>query len=121
MKTGFNRRLLLRTATLAGGLVAARSLFPGPTLAKDLRGTGTVAVYDGGGSWGEAKRIAYFEPFEKETGIKVVIVPRTDTGAVRASILAGAPRYDVTILSGSTTETFARDGMLLPIDYSYFE
>ena len=31
--------------------------------------------------------------------------PRTDTGAVRASILAGAPRYDVTILSGSTTET----------------
>lgn len=121
MKAGFNRRLLLRTATLAGGLVAVRSLFPSPSLAKDLKGSGTVAVYDGGGSWGEAKRIAYFEPFEKETGIKVVAVPRTDTGAVRASIMAGAPRYDVTILSGSTTETFGREGMLLPIDYNWYE
>ncbi|GEP54297.1 ABC transporter substrate-binding protein [Reyranella soli] len=121
MKTGINRRLLLQTMTIAGGISVSRSLFPAPALAKDLKGTGTVAVYDGGGSWGEAKRIAYFEPFEKETGIKVVIVPRTDTGAVRASILAGAPRYDVTILSGSTTATFAREDMLLPIDYSYFE
>lgn len=78
-------------------------------------------MYDGGGSWGEAKKKAYFEPFEKETGIKVIPQPRGDTGTTRASILAGAPRYDLAILSGGTTPTFVEEGLLLPIDTSWFE
>ncbi|SFN78023.1 putative spermidine/putrescine transport system substrate-binding protein [Bradyrhizobium sp. Rc3b] len=115
------RRKLLQGTALAGGLAAARSLFPAPAIAQIAKGTGEVVVYDGGGSWGEAKRIAYFEPFEKETGIKVIAQPRTDTGAVRASVLAGAPRYDVTILPGGKAPTFERDNLLLPIDYGYFD
>jgi len=121
MNKGIGRRSILATMAAAGGLASARSLFPAPAIGKELKGTGSVAVYDGGGAWGEAKRIALFEPFERETGIEVTAVPRTDTGATRASILAGAPRYDITILSGSTTDTFARDGLLLPIDYAWFE
>jgi putative spermidine/putrescine transport system substrate-binding protein len=116
-----NRRSLLQTITVAGGVAASQRMFPAPALAKDLKGKGSVAVYDGGGSWGEAMRIAYFEPFQKETGIKLESVPRTDSGAVKASIKVGAPRYDAMVLNGAMSETFAREGLLIPIDYSYFE
>ena len=115
------RRRLLQGTALVGGLAATRSLFPAPAVAQIPKSTGEVVVYDGGGSWGEAKRIAYFEPFERETGIKVIAQPRTDTGAARASVLAGAPRYDVMILPGGKAPTFERDNLLLPIDYGYFD
>jgi putative spermidine/putrescine transport system substrate-binding protein len=121
MMKRIGRRTFLISTGAIGGVAATRSLLPAPAIARDLKGSGQVAVYDGGGSWGVAKKTAYFEPFEKETGIKVIIVPRTDTGAVRASILAGAPRYDISILSGSSTETFGREGLLLPIDYGWFD
>lgn len=111
----------MRTGVSAAGIFAARSLFPSPAIAKDLGGTGEVIVYDGGGSWGEAKKKAYFDPFEEETGIKVIAQPRADNGTTRASVIAGAPRYDIAILSGGTTPTFADEGLLLPIDYAWFE
>jgi putative spermidine/putrescine transport system substrate-binding protein len=116
MKT-LGRRKFLKAAAAAGGA----ALLPMPAVAKNLKGTGEVVVYDGGGAWGDAKRIAYFEPFEAETGIRVIAEPRTEDGAIRASIMAGAPRYDVAILSGGSSPSFARDGLLLPIDYSFFE
>jgi putative spermidine/putrescine transport system substrate-binding protein len=115
------RRTFLKGFAATGGALASASLMPMPAIAKDLKGTGEVVVYDGGGAWGEAKRLAYFEPFEAETGIKVIAEPRTEDGAIRASIMAGAPRYDVVILSGASSLGFARDGLLLPIDYSFCE
>lgn len=118
--TTMKRREFLATLAASSALTAA-GLFPRPALAKDLKGSGEVVVYDGGGAWGEAKRIAYFEPFEAETGIKVIAEPRTEDGAVRASIVAGAPRYDVCILSGGSSPSFARDDLLSPIDYGFFE
>ena len=121
MTIRMGKRTFLKSAAALGGLAAARSLFPAPAIAKDLKGSGEVIVYDGGGSWGEAKRIAYFEPFEAETGIKVIAEPRTDDGAVRASILAGAPRYDVSVLSGGSSPTFEQAELLAPIDYSWFD
>ena len=120
MKT-IERRAFLKSLAAAGGAMATSSFLPMPAIAKDLKGTGEVVVYDGGGAWGEAKRVAYFEPFEAETGIKVIAEPRTEDGAIRASIMAGAPRYDVAILSGGSSPSFARDNLLLPIDYSFFE
>jgi putative spermidine/putrescine transport system substrate-binding protein len=120
----FNRKIgrrtfIMSTASMAG-VVTARSLLSAPAIAKELKGNGEVIVYDGGGSWGEAKKRAYFEPFEKETGIKVIPRPRGDT-EMRAGVLAGAPRYDLAILSGGTAPTFAEEGLLLPIDYGWFE
>lgn len=115
------RRAFLQGAAAIGGLATTRSLLAAPAIAQSLKGTGQLIVYDGGGSWGDAKRLAYFEPFEKETGIKVIAQPRADNGATRASVLAGAPRYDLTILSGGIAPTFEREGLLLPLDYGYFE
>ncbi|WP_189343769.1 MULTISPECIES: ABC transporter substrate-binding protein [unclassified Mesorhizobium] len=97
------------------------SIFPAPLIAKSLKGSGEVVIYDGAGAWGEAMRSAYFEPFEAETGIKVIVEPTTDTGAVRASVMTGAPRYDIYIFSGGYANSFARDGLLEKIDFSFFE
>ena len=36
-------------------------------------GKGEVIIATFGGSFGDAQRAAYFEPFEKETGIKVTV------------------------------------------------
>ena len=121
MKPNLDRRSLLKAAAAAGGLSLARTSVGAPAVLKDLKGSGTVAVYDGGGSWGEACKRAFFDPFERETGIKVIPVPGGDVGSIRASIMAGAPRYDVSNLEGSMTLIFERDGLLLPIDFSWFE
>lgn len=115
------KRLSRRTFLQSAAALGAATALPMPAIAKDLKGSGEVVVFDGGGSWGDAKRIAYFEPFEAETGIKVIAEPRTESGAIKASVLAGAPRYDVCVLPGGISASFARDGLLLPIDYSFFE
>jgi putative spermidine/putrescine transport system substrate-binding protein len=105
--------------TMLTGIGAATVAVGTPAqAASSLAGSGSVNVYDGGGSWGAAQKAAYFDPFEKETGIKVVRVPVYPTGRIRAGIQAGAPPYDVFHIGGATLPTFAHEGLLLPIDYS---
>src|SRR5215469_2099397 len=99
----------------AAGLRAARLL-----AGTSLKGTGTLIAYDGGGAWGAAQKAAYYDPFEKETGIKVIAAPQAPTGKIKASILAGAPAYDVFDISGGDLASFVKQRMLEPIDYQYF-
>ncbi|HEX6959530.1 MAG TPA: ABC transporter substrate-binding protein [Ferrovibrio sp.] len=88
--------------------------------APDLHGSGEVVITTGGGSWEAAQRQAYFEPFEKETGIKVVLVPG-DRGKLLASIERGQPDADLTNLSAGTITSFIKRDALEKIDYSYFD
>lgn len=115
------RRNLLQGVVAASGLAAAGVTLPSRAFGQALKGTGQVVVYNAGGVWGDAKRLALFEPFERDTGIKVVSQPRTDTGAVRASVLAGSPRYDVTILPGGKVASFERENLLMPMDFQHFD
>ncbi|MCK1274676.1 polyamine ABC transporter substrate-binding protein [Bradyrhizobium sp. 61] len=106
------RHLLAATALAASGLAR-------PAIAQtSLRGSGSVVVYDGGGSMGAAQRKAFSEPFEAETGIKVIHQPGVNAGVQRAAILAGAPKHDVTNISGGALGAFDQDGLLLPLDYA---
>lgn len=98
----------------AGALVLAR-----PAIAQSpLRGSGSVIVHFGGGTMGEAQRIAYSEPFEKETGIRVIHQAGVTSGVQRAAILAGAPKHDVANISGGSMAAFETDGLLQEIDYN---
>ncbi|KKA07179.1 hypothetical protein VP03_31775 [Sinorhizobium meliloti] len=87
---------------------------------EQLKGSGEVIVHQGGGTWGAAQKAAYFDPFEKLTGIKVKAVPRVGVGAVRTSILAGAPAYDVAGFVGGQVYSLVTDDLLERIDYSIF-
>lgn len=115
-----SRRKFFASGAAAGGAFALPSLLSAPAIAQSLSGTGQVVVYDGGGAWGEAKNIAYFEPFQAETGIEVIRQSAGTVGSLRAGILAGQPAYDVANIGGSSIDGLARDGLLIPIDYGWF-
>jgi putative spermidine/putrescine transport system substrate-binding protein len=79
---------------------------------------GQVIVYDGGGPWGAAQRAAYFTPFEKQTGIKVITAPQPNPAQVRTEIEAGRPSIDVFNNDGSRLDAWMKAGLTEPIDYS---
>ncbi|WP_204268888.1 hypothetical protein, partial [Escherichia coli] len=64
MPHDLTRRQLLATAAL--GTAATASLASPAIAQSSLRGSGSVVVYDGGGSMGHAQLKAYSEPFEAE-------------------------------------------------------
>jgi putative spermidine/putrescine transport system substrate-binding protein len=110
---GVTRRDILK----GGAAALASAVLPKPSWAA----AGSVTITDGGGAWGAAQRKAYFEPFEKETGIRVNLVPYALPGKVKASVLAGSPVADVVDLTGSKLPEFARSNLLLPIDMKAFD
>lgn len=81
-------------------------------------GHGQVIVYDGGGTWGSAQEQAYFKPFEKATGIKVVEAPAPSPAEVQTAISSGSPGIDVYDLSGTDLGTWQEQHLIQRIDYS---
>jgi putative spermidine/putrescine transport system substrate-binding protein len=121
MTDKITRRTTLRAiAGLTTAAVAPRAFVGAAYAQENLKGTGEVVVHDGGGAWGEAQKAAFFDPFEAATGIKVVPAAQMPTGAVRASVLAGAPAYDVVDLPGGQVDSFVAEDLLEKIDYSFF-
>jgi putative spermidine/putrescine transport system substrate-binding protein len=117
----YDRRISRRSLLAGAGATAVYSGLASSSAAKSLAGSGTLNVYDGGGGWGAAQKAAFFDPFEKESGIKVVRVPVYPLGRIRAGIEAGAPPYDVFHLAGTTLPSFVKSGLLQKIDYSFCE
>ena len=113
-----------RKFLIAGATGATSTLLGVPRIASAqqtaVQGSGSVIVYDGGGSMGIAQRKAYSEPFEKETGIRVIHQPGVSAGIQLATIKAGTPKYDVANISGGAIETFIQGSFVLPIDYSHW-
>ena len=110
--TGLGRRgLLLGAAAGLSSPVAQRAA------AAD---TGTVVVSDGGGSWGEAQKRAFYEPFEKETGIKVRTIPWAAGPKITAAIEANVSVGDCVDLAANQLARFSKAGLLTAIDTSKF-
>ncbi|MGY0056863.1 ABC transporter substrate-binding protein [Streptomyces sp. LZ34] len=80
-----------------------------------------LVVYDGGGAWGAAQRKAYFEPFQKETGIKLTTSIAPPSAQLKAAIEAGKPGMDVIDLNGSRVATWAKTGLIQKIDYGQWD
>jgi putative spermidine/putrescine transport system substrate-binding protein len=101
-------------------LAGLGALFPA-ALAEDaaLKGTGEVIVTSGGGSWEDAQRVAFFEPFEKETGIKVALVAE-DHAKLLASVDAGVTEADLTSINAGQLAGFKKRNAIVPTNYSFF-
>jgi len=82
---------------------------------------GKLAYVGIGGPTQEALRKAYFEPFEKETGIKVVEDTGMSPARIEAEVKSGHPTIDVTNISTAAFETLLAKGLLSPIDYKYYD
>ncbi len=132
----FGRRQLIRDAARFGITAAAMaalakplafaqaraaepSQLPGMTSVPDnLKGSGVVRVCSWGGALQEAQRTAYFRPFEKLCGIKVIESEGPDVVKVKAMVDTGNVEYDVGEFDRADVINLDKKGSYWePIDY----
>lgn len=69
-----------------------------------------------GGSWEAAMRTAWFDPFQKETGIAVRSVPGNTYGRIQAMVEAGAAEWDIVEVLPDFQWIGPQKDLLEPID-----
>lgn len=80
---------------------------------------GTLSIATWGGAYGQSQEIAYFEPFAKETGTKIVTeIYDGSLDAVRRMITEDGTPVDVVDVSQATLGALCSDGLLETIDAS---
>jgi putative spermidine/putrescine transport system substrate-binding protein len=79
-----------------------------------------IIVATSGGKLEEAFSVAYYEPFTKKTGIKIVKAT-TEYAKLKAMVDAGAPEWDVAQVSADQAAVFSRQKLLEPFDLSLFD
>ncbi len=83
-----------------------------------LKGSGEVRIATPGGSMAETQQKAYFEPFEKITGIKVRAFPGSDPTKIKADGRDRQREWDMAQLSrGSIMNLQKRGDYFEKIDY----
>lgn len=76
-----------------------------------------VVMQDPGGAYGDALRKVMYDPFEKETGIDVVLVQEARSGPrIKAQVEAGKTEWDLTFIFDQETKLLG-DCCLEDIDY----
>jgi putative spermidine/putrescine transport system substrate-binding protein len=111
---------------LACGLAFAAGLILVPLSAKaedpasaSAQSGATLGIATWGGAYGESQGIAYFEPFTKETGVK--IRPETYDGtlaAIKAKIGGSSSPFDILDLSPGVLDSLCHDGLLETLESS---
>jgi len=98
---------------------AAQAAWPEQTTIPDiLKGSGEVRIATFGGTMQETQIKAYFEPFEKISGIKVRYFPGSDPTKVKAMVETGNVEWDMAQLSrGSIMNLQKRGDYFEKIDY----
>lgn len=81
-----------------------------------------LVVQVGGGDWGEANIEAYVEPFERETGLKVLsIADSTTLARLKLMLDTGSVDVDVVDLTAATFIVARNASYLEPIDYGIYD
>jgi len=109
-----NRRQFLKTVT-AGS--AAGLAFP--AVITPARGASKELVFVGfGGTYQEGQTKAYFEPFERETGIKIIQTTGVDLAKLKAQVQSKRVEWDLVPLPNRLLYTALRDDLIAPINYN---
>lgn len=77
-----------------------------------------VVVASYGGAFQDAQTKAYFEPYTKATGTKVIATTGSAYAKVKAMEDSGNVTWDVVSAESSAYANQVKDGLLQPIDYS---
>ncbi|MDX8479866.1 polyamine ABC transporter substrate-binding protein [Mesorhizobium sp. VK24D] len=106
---------------LCAGLLLASTIAASAddVLPANLKGAGEVVITSGGGTWEQAQKNAFFDPFTRDTGIKVVLVPE-DHAKLLASVKMGQPEADITSLPGGMLGGFVNKQAVEKMDYGFF-
>ena len=110
-----NQRLAIYIGMMGFGLAAAL-MIADPTI---VHAEDRLVITSWGGNLQPVQRKVYFEPFMKETGIKVVEDEwGGEMAKLRAMVQSGAPSWDVVEVSDAQLEIGCNEGLLEPIDFS---
>ncbi|WP_439495972.1 ABC transporter substrate-binding protein [Bosea sp. (in: a-proteobacteria)] len=112
----FNRRRLLQLS----GAAAATGLFAPAIIGRAAAAT-QLTIADPGGPFGPAWRKAFYDPFEKATGNKVVNVAREaePTAQFKAIVETKSYTWDVCTLTLSARDILAKQNLLEPIGFAH--
>lgn len=111
LSESYSRRKLLKAAA---AVTAGAAILPGSSLAQ----TRQIVVSDPGGPYAAAYRRAFYDPFEKSTGIKVVSVAREAQPVAQFIAMVQTKNYiwDVTTLTlSSEVPLLQARGLMEPI------
>ncbi|MCG8273330.1 polyamine ABC transporter substrate-binding protein [Aquamicrobium sp. NLF2-7] len=106
-------------SVFAAALMLAPLAAHAEDIPENLKGSGEVVITSGGGTWEEAQKKAFFEPFTRDTGIKVVLVPE-DHAKLLASVRLGQPEADITSVPGGALAGFVNKQAVEEMDYGFF-
>ncbi|MFJ4539700.1 ABC transporter substrate-binding protein [Streptomyces tibetensis] len=115
---GIGRRAFLAGVggiTVGAGAAALTACETRTGRSPTLSGT-TLVVRNFGGSYDEANRKAVYDPFTRETGVRIKVV-NFEHDQMLAQIREGRPRFDVMDIDMSNLLLFAHEGASEPLDY----
>jgi putative spermidine/putrescine transport system substrate-binding protein len=102
--------------TAAGAAAVSLTACESRTGRSTTENSRTLVVRNFGGSYDEANRKAVYDPFTKETGIRIETVNLGHTQML-AQIEEGRPRFDVMDIDMSNLLLFEREGASEQLDY----
>lgn len=114
-RPSLDRRHVLKG--MAAGTAFAVTGFPSIVKAAPA----TMTVPNSGGALEEAYKVAYFETFQKKTGIQILGAPYMDTARVKAMVDNNAVDVDILNIDATEAAALARLGLLEPIDYGVID
>lgn len=107
-----NRRLI----SCFFGLVLSATVLPALNAQAE-----ELVITSWGSAYQDAQRQAYFEPFTKETGIKIIEATGPDAAKIKSMVASGNVEWDVVDIGLSTALVLGQQDLLTPIDYSKFD
>lgn len=103
---------------LAGALLLGLGV---ATIAPTSGASRQITVVHYGGTFGQAMRTAFFDPAEKELGIKIVDTSRTDMAKIKAMVESGNIEWDVANVNTLEVGRGARENLWEKIDWSVID
>ena len=116
--SSITRRYVLKMGVLTAAASAATRA-GGPWIARAQ--SKQLVVCSWGGAYQEAQRKTMFQPFEKETGIKIVEASPTDYGKLKAMVQSGNVEWDLVDVGDLNVVAGAKDNLLEPLDYQQID
>jgi len=80
-----------------------------------------IVVCNWGGEFAKTQRVAFFDPFEKETGIKVKTVSFPEFAKMKAMVTSGNIEWDVVDAEEKWLVRGVKEGLFEPLDYTVID
>jgi putative spermidine/putrescine transport system substrate-binding protein len=113
--TDKSRRNFMK-ASVALGATAAIAGVPG------IRASNRqLIVVSWGGGYQDAQRKAWFEPFQKETGVEIIETSPTNYGKIKSMVTSGNTQWDVVDVDSDWAYRAAKQDLLTPLNYDKIE